>query len=77
MIRGKYKAAVLRVGLRVGAACGPGEFPEDRPGTITEKEVTRWGTTWKVQLDDGSQEWISGVQTTAMGIGWYAIEEAA
>lgn len=77
MIRGKYKATVLSIGLRVGAVSGQGQFPEDRSGRIVAKDVNRWGTQWKVAMADGSEEWISGLETTEMGIGWYAIEDAA
>ncbi|MDR5776967.1 hypothetical protein [Caballeronia sp. LZ003] len=76
MIRSKYKRTALRIGLRVGVVSGPGQFPEDRPGRIVEKDVNRWGTHWQVEMADGSEEWISALETTEMGIGWYAIEES-
>jgi hypothetical protein len=74
MICGKYKATSIRVGLRVGAACGPGEFPEDRAGTVIEQQMTRWGRHWEVRMDDGSRETIHTDVTNEMGIGWYSIE---
>ena len=77
MICGKYKATAIRVGLRVGVVCGPGEFPENRTGTVVNQLTNRWGTQWEVEMDDGSPEWISAMHTNEMGIGWYAIGEPA
>ncbi len=77
MISGKYKAEKLRVGLRVGAVCGPGERPEDCQGWVTNRVETRWGVHWLVTMDDGTAESISCDVTNEMGIGWYALAEAA
>jgi hypothetical protein len=75
MILGKYKAVPVRVGLRVGAVSGPGEFPEHRAGIVIEKVLNRWGTHWIVQMDRGTIESISCPVTNEMGIGWYAVGE--
>jgi hypothetical protein len=77
MIRGKYKAVQVRVGLRVGVVCGPGELPERRAGRVMEEVRNRWGTHWIVQMDRGTVESISCALTNEMGIGWYAVEEGA
>ncbi|MBN3815224.1 hypothetical protein G3N57_00750 [Paraburkholderia sp. Se-20369] len=77
VICGKYKATPIRVGLRVGAVCGPGGLPENRAGTVVSTETTGWGTRWKVEMDDSSIEWISAMQTNEVGIGWYSIGESA
>ena len=73
MIVGKYKATAVRVGLRVGVVCGPGEFPENRTGTVVNQQTNRCGTQWEVEMDNGPREWISAAQTNEMGIRWYAI----
>jgi hypothetical protein len=65
-----------KVGDRVGAIDGPGQFPRAglcRTGTVTEIVTDRWYTFARVQMDDGRSDTCHGL--TTVGIGWYALEK--
>lgn len=60
-----------KVGDRVEAVgmCCPGSF--DRPGTIVGVRDSRWGRSYRVQLDDGGEEHASDVAPRGTrGVGW-------
>lgn len=59
-------------GARVGTVCGPGEFPEDNPGTVLCHHTDRWGTYALVLMDSGSTDHCHGL--TEVGIGWYLLK---
>lgn len=62
-------------GARVGTVCGPGEFPEDRAGTVLCHHTDRWGTHALVLMDTGETEHCHGL--TEVGIGWYLLKAQA
>lgn len=74
MIRGRYKAIELQVGLRVGAVSGPGQLPEQNPGVVTRHVPTKWGGHWDVRMDSAAIEFIACSGRNDMGIGRYAID---
>lgn len=46
----------IKIGQRMGAVCGPGEFPQPglcREGKITEKLRSGWGDFCLIVFDDG------------------------
>lgn len=54
--------------LAVGMCC-PGAF--DRPGTVAEVRDSRWGRSYRVELDDGGEEWASTIAPRGtLGVGW-------
>jgi hypothetical protein len=60
-----------RVGDRVEAVgpCMPGG--RDRPGTVVEVRDGRFGRSYRVELDDGGEEWAHTVAPRgACGVGW-------
>jgi NAD(P)H-hydrate repair Nnr-like enzyme with NAD(P)H-hydrate epimerase domain len=59
------------VGQRIGVVCGPGEFAGDAAGIVIAHNVTKWGTSALVLMDDGSTRWAE--QLTTVGIGWRAL----
>lgn len=69
----KNELQMPQVGDRVGFVCGPGQWPQDRPGTVTKVYSDRWhANNADVELDDGTTEHFMGPYTT-VGIGTYLI----
>jgi hypothetical protein len=72
----KYITAldIPTIGERVGAVSGPGEWPKDNAGVVTEVVESRWGRHAVVQMDDGRTDTCHGL--TTVGIGWYRLDPA-
>jgi hypothetical protein len=62
-----------RVGDRVGAVCGPGQAPENDPGTVTSVVDARFGPYAQVHMDSGREDTCHSL--TTVGIGWHRLAE--
>ena len=58
----------LKIGMRVGFVYGPGEFPQDSPGTIIKKEEDYYGFHIWVKTDEGHTERIETLTTSGAGL---------
>jgi hypothetical protein len=64
----------IKTGQRVGAVCGPGEFPQSgfcREGKVTEKLRSGWGNFCLIVFDGGGSDRMYGI--TKKGIGFYLL----
>lgn len=55
-------AAHPSLGARVevrGMCC---EGARDQLGTVAEVQTTRWGTSYRIALDEGGEEWASSIE---------------
>lgn len=53
-----HPAIGARVEVR-GMCC---EGARDQLGTVAEVQTTRWGTSYRIALDDGGEEWASSIE---------------
>lgn len=86
LVEGSYSGKPTvepKVGMKVGATDGPGQFPGDGgTGIIVGKQDSEWGPSWIVKMDDGRREFISGNELKTdhnahQGIGWYSMDDVA
>lgn len=53
-----HPALGARVEVR-GMCC---EGARDQLGTVAEVQTTRWGTSYRIALDEGGEEWASSIE---------------
>ena len=68
------KPVLPKAGDRVGAVCGPCQFPQDNSGIVLAVIESKWGDYALVLMDSGETETCHGL--TSVGIGWYLIGKA-
>ena len=62
-----------KIGQRIGAVSGPGQFPEDNQGIVLAMVPSPFGNSMLVLMDNGDTEYCSGLRTEP-GIGWFLIK---
>lgn len=67
-----FKILLPIVGQKIGVVSGPGEFPSDNQGTVTEIVVDRWGTHALITMDNGRSSTCHGLNR-GPGIGWHTL----
>jgi hypothetical protein len=61
-----------KIGQRIGAVSGPGQFPEDNAGIAISLIPSTFGDSVLVLMDNGETEYCSGLRAEP-GIGWHAL----